>query len=246
MVHLVSAWAEAFMKSNKEIGISVTGGGSGTGIAALINKTTDICASSRDIKPKEIEMAKKNGVAVTGIVVAQDALALIVNPKNPVSALTVGQIGKIYRGEVTNWKQLGGPDKNITALSRESSSGTYVYFQEHVLDKQDYSPKVRLMPATSAIVQGVEDDIYAIGYVGLGYLEGAHNKVKALKIKAKEGAPAVEPNEANAKNKTYPIARALYLYTNGQPKGAVQSFIQFAKTPDGQKIVTEQGYVSIK
>jgi len=246
MVHLVSTWAEEFMKAHPQIDLSVTGGGSGTGIAAIINKTTDICASSRDIKPKEKELAKKKGIIVHEIPVAQDALALIVHPKNPVKALTLSQVGKIYRGEITNWKALGGADKAITALSRESSSGTYIYFQEHVLEKQDYSPKVRLMPATSSIVQGVQDNQYAIGYVGLGYLEGAGSKIKALPIKPSETKPAVMPSVATALNKSYPISRFLYLYTNGAPQGQVKTFIDFTLSLAGQKIVVETGYVKVK
>ena len=215
MVHLVTAWAEAYMDKDNEIDISVSGGGSGTGIAALINKTTDICASSRDIKKEEKEQAEKQGVSPTETRVALDGLAIVVHPSNPINELTMEQVKKIYLGEYTNWKDLGGSDTSIVALSRESSSGTYVFFQEHVLGKKDYANTVRLMPATATIVQSVASDKSSVGYVGLGYATQAKAKVKILPIKADDKAEAILPSKETVLSGRYSIARPLFLYTDG-------------------------------
>src|SRR4030095_4086887 len=173
MVHLMSTLAEAYMKKSPDIYVSVTGGGSGTGIAALINGTTDICSSSRDMQQKEIDEAKGKNVNPTEKTIAYDGIAIVINPDNPVKEVTLEQLKKIYTGAYTNWKELGGPDQPITALSRESNSGTYVFFQEHVLNKENYAPTVKLMPASSSIVQSVTSDKWSIGYVGLGYTKDA-------------------------------------------------------------------------
>jgi phosphate transport system substrate-binding protein len=246
MVHLVSMWAEKFMNDNKGTKVSVTGGGSGTGIAALLNGTTDICAASRSIKEKEIKLAEKRNIKPVEHVMARDGIAVVVNPANPVSELTIEQIGKIYTGAITNWKQVGGPDETVLVLSRESSSGTYVFFQEHVLKKQDYTPKARLMPATSAIIQSVSQDKWSIGYVGLGYAVHAADKVKSLKVKEKADSPAVAPSSETVVNGSYSIARPLHLYTKGEPQGEIKRFMDFALNKEGQKIVKETGYVPIK
>lgn len=245
MVHLASTWAEAYMKANPNAEVSVTGGGSGTGIAALLNGATDICAASRKIKGKELKLAEQKKITPVEVVVARDGIAVIVNPKNPVSELTIDQIGAIYTGAYTNWSQLGGPDKDIIVLSRESSSGTFVFFQEFVLKKQDYTPKARLMPATSAIVQSVTDDEWTIGYVGLGYAAEAGDKVKTLSVKADEKSAAIVPSEKTVSTGEYAIARPLQLYTNGESTGVVRSFIDFCLSEAGQKIVTETGYVPV-
>ncbi|MDD4050377.1 MAG: phosphate ABC transporter substrate-binding protein [candidate division Zixibacteria bacterium] len=246
MVQLVSSWAEAFMNKYPEADISVTGGGSGTGIAALLNGTTDICSASRDMKEKEIADARAKGIEPTRNVVARDGIAVIVNPANPISELTQEQIAKIYTGAYTNWTQLGGPDHKIIVLSRESSSVTYVFFQEHVLKLKDYTVEARLMPATSAIVQSVGADKWAIGYVGLGYAVESKGKVKMLAVKADADAPAVVPSEATVISGTYSIARGLYLYTKGTPEGQIKNFIDFCLSPEGQKIAVETGYVPVK
>jgi len=239
MVHLASTWAEEFMKANQGMELAVTGGGSGTGIAALINGTTDICAASRSIKPEEIEEAKSKNVEPKEFVVASDGIALVVNPDNPIDELSTEQLREIFTGEVTNWSEVGGPDAEILVLSRESSSGTYVFFQEHVLDKQDYAAHARLMPATSGIIQSAGEDRWAIGYVGLGYVADAGAKVKALRV------DGVEPSEATVLDGSYPIARPLHLYTNGEPRGSVKEFVDFCLSEQGQKIVKEQGYVPV-
>jgi len=246
MVHLVSSWAEALMKKEQGIKVSVTGGGSGTGIAALINGTTDICAASRKIKEKEKKLAGEKGISPNEIVVARDGIAVVVNPKNPVSELSMGQLGEIFTGAYTRWSQVGGPDKEIIVLSRESSSGTYVFFQKHVLKKKDYTRNAMLMPATSAIIQSVSVDKWAIGYVGLGYALAAKGKVKTLGVKADDNSAATSPSEQTVKSGQYSISRPLYLYTNGEAAGTVKNFIDFCLSAEGQTIVRETGYVAVR
>lgn len=243
MLHLVADWAEAYMGQNPQVGISVTGGGSGTGIAALLNGTTDICAASREISPDEKVQAQQRNLHPQEIPVARDGIAIVVNPANPVGELTIEQVGKIYSGAYTDWKEVGGSEGAITVLSRESSSGTYAFFQEHVLNKRDYTPRARLMPATSAIVQAVGDDVHAIGYVGLGYVSEAGQSVKELPIKADANAPAVAASEETVKNGTYSISRALYFYTSEPPVGHVAAFITFCRSEAGRVIVRATGYV---
>lgn len=245
MVHLVSSWAEAFMKKNPDIEVSVTGGGSGTGIAALINGTTDICAASREIKDKEEKLAEQRGISPSEIAVARDGIAVVVNPQNPVSELSMGQLAKIFTGSYRRWSEVGGLDEEIILLSRESSSGTYVFFQEHVLKKQDYAQNAKLMPATSAIIQSVSSDKWAVGYVGLGYALAAKGKVKIAAVKADDNSAAVSPSEQTVKSGEYSIARSLYLYINGEATGTVKNFIEFCLSEEGQKIAIETGYVGI-
>ncbi len=245
MVHLASNWAESYMNEHSDVNIAVTGGGSGTGIAALINGTTDICIASRSIKEKEVTLAKGNGIEAVEYVVARDGIAVVVNPENPVNKLTIDQIGRIYRGSYTNWNVVSAVDEPIVVLSRESSSGTYVFFQEWVLNKQDYSKDAMLMPSTSAIIQTVSQDKWSIGYVGLGYALEAADKVKILAVIDKAGADPVEPSVSAVKDGSYPIARPLYFYTKGEPQGVVKDFIDFCLSPSGQKIVLETGYVSV-
>lgn len=244
MVHLMSSLAEAYMKKMQGEQISVTGGGSGTGIAAIINGTTDICASSRDMQQKEIDEAKAKGVNVIPKVIAYDGLAVIVNPENPIKELTMDQIKKVFTGAYKNWKELGGPDQPITALSRESNSGTYVFFQEHVLNKENFAPSVKLMPASSSIAQSVGQDKWSIGYLGLGYTK--EGNVKVLNVKKDENSPAITPNHNTVLDKTYSIARPLYIIFNGEPTGVQATFLEYAMSPEGQKIVEETGYVTLK
>jgi len=248
MVHLVSAWAETYMKENPGIEISVTGGGSGTGIAALINNTTDIASASRNIKEKEIDQAKENNVMPLETKVALDGIAVAVNPNNPVNELTMEQLKKIFTGEVTNWNQVGGNDENIIVLSRESSSGTYLFFMEHVMDKKDYTKSARLMPATSAIVQAITEDKTSIGYIGLGYAEEAKGKIKVIPVKKDANSPAVKPSVDTVKDGSYPISRGLFLYskTSVSYSGIIREFLNFCLSGEGQKIVVDNGYVSIK
>ena len=246
MVHLVSSWAEDFMKRDPNIEVSVTGGGSGTGIAALINLTTDICAASRKIKNDEEMLAVQKDIHPKEIIVASDGIAVVVNPENPISELTIEQLGKIFTGEYTRWSEMGGSDKQIVVLSRESSSGTYSFFQEMVLKKQDYTTKAKLLPATSAIIQSASSDKLAIGYVGLGYALAAKDKVKIISVKIDDKSSSVMPSGQTVKSGQYPISRPLYLYLNSEKEEKVKKFIDFCLSDEGQLIVTETGYVAIK
>ncbi len=245
MVNLSAAWAEAFMKDHPETMVSVTGGGSGVGIAALLAGSADVCNSSRDLQPKEKKQGADNGVNCVETNVALDGIAIVVNPANPLTEISSEQLMKIYTGKASNWKDINGQDAKILILSRETSSGTYVFFQEHVLQKQDYSPAVRLMPATSAIIEAVASDKTAIGYVGLGYAASAKDRVKLLPVKADAAGSAIQPTEESVRSGKYWISRPLHCYTNGKPKGAVKAFLDFCLSPAGQNIVREQGYVPL-
>ncbi len=246
MVHLVTAWAEGYMEARPDSEISVTGGGSGTGIAALLNKTTDICAASREMSPAEKEQGAQKGIMPRETVVARDAIAVIVHPSSPINELTMEQLKKIYTGAYVSWSEVSGVSGEFIVLSRESSSGTYVFFQEHVLKKEDYTQKARLMPATSSIIQSVETDALAIGYVGLGYASEAAGRVKILKIKGDANAPAIAPSEDTVRDGSYSISRPLYFYTGAGVAPAADDFVQFCLSEAGQKIVREAGYVPVK
>jgi phosphate transport system substrate-binding protein len=245
MVHLVSTWAEDYMNKHEGVQISVTGGGSGTGIAALINGTTEICAASRSMKPNELELATKQGKEPVEYDVALDGIAVVVHPDNPVDQLTLNQLKQIFTGESDNWQEFGGPDEKIYVLSRESSSGTYVFFNEHVLQSQDYSKQARLMPATSAIIQSISEDKWSIGYVGLGYAHEAGEKVKMIAVKNNPEEEAILPSPETVKDGSYSIARPLHFYTIGQPQGLTKEFIDYCLSSEGQETVVETGYVSV-
>lgn len=245
MVHLVTSWAERYMKEHPDAEVSVTGGGSGTGIAALLNKTTDLCAASREMSPEEKQQAEQKGVSARETVVARDGIAVIVNPANPIDTLTLEQLKKIYTGAYTNWSEVGGGNGEFIVLSRESSSGTYVFFQEHVLRKQDYTQKARLMPATSSIIQAVETDALSIGYVGLGYAAEAGARVKVLNVKADANAPAIVPSEGTVRDGSYSISRPLYFYAAGVAPEA-EAFVRFCLSEPGQQVVREAGYVPVQ
>ena len=241
MVNLMSNLAEEYMTAHPGATVAVTGGGSGTGIAAMLNGTTDICASSRSLKKEEEDMAASKNIAPTSVTIGLDGLAVMVNPKNPVAELSIEQLRKIYTGEYTNWQDVGGPSKPIVLLSRESNSGTYVYFQEHVLNKADYAKTALLMPSTAAIAKAVGDDEAAIGYGGIAYAE--HAPVKMIQVKTTADAPAVAPSMETVLNGTYPISRPLFLFTNGAPSGDVKTFIDYCLSDAGQKVVTDTGYI---
>jgi phosphate transport system substrate-binding protein len=243
MVNLMSNLAEAYMKAHPDVSIAVTGGGSGTGIAALINGTTDICAASRTMKKEEIEQAGTRGVKPMETQVGLDGLAVMVSKKNPVSELSLDQLMNIYTGAYTKWSDVGGPDQPIIVLSRESNSGTYVYFQEHVLQKKDYAKTVRLMPSTAAITNSITQDQWSIGYGGVAYAE--HADVKTILVKKTADSPGIAPSEATVHDGSYPISRPLFLYTNGTAFGNVKAFIDFVLSPDGQKIVADTGYITL-
>ncbi len=239
MVILGQRWAEQYMKENPKVSIQVTGGGSGTGIAALINGTTDICEASRPMKEQEkSDLEKKRSAKAVETKVALDALAVYVHEKNPLESITIGDLAKIYRGEVTSFAAVGGPDRKIVLYGRENNSGTYSYFKEHVLAEKDFASSVQALVGTSAVVAAVKGDEGAIGYGGIAYLSG----VKALKIKKDASAEAIAPSMETAQSGAYPLARFLFFYTAGEPSGNVKSFIDFALSAEGQKLVEDVGY----
>ncbi len=244
MVHLASNWAEAYMNAHPGVDISVTGGGSGTGIAALLNGTTDICIASRKIKSKERSLAEEKGIHPKEIITARDGISVIVHPKNPVHTMSIEQIGKIFTGANTNWNQVGGPDQEIIVLSRESSSGTYVFFQKRVMHKKDYTKNAMLMPSNSAIIQSVSQDKWAIGYVGLGYAAEAKDRIKMLSVQDGNN-PATVPSIQTVQEGKYAIARPLHFYTNGEPTGIQKAFVDYVLSDAGQKVVLNTGYVPI-
>lgn len=249
MVNLVQAWSEDFMKNNPDVFIAVTGGGSGTGIAALINGTCDLAMSSREVKPKEIALAEKKGSHPKEYKVALDGLAVVVHSDNPVSELTMDQLSDIFKGKISNWKEVGGPDKKIVILSREVNSGTHVYFKEHVLRKNDaaskeeFSPDALLMPSSQAIADEITQNPDAIGYYGMGYVGKDH---KAVAISQEAGSKAVYPTIDAVVSGEYPVSRPMYIYTNGEPQGGVKEFMDFILSDEGQAIVLKIDFVPLK
>ncbi|MBW8012353.1 MAG: phosphate ABC transporter substrate-binding protein [Chloroflexi bacterium] len=248
IVNLALAWAEEYQKLHPEVRIAVTGGGSGTGIAALINNTVDIANASRQIKEQEIENARENGNDPTQFIIARDAIAVIVNPNNPVDQLTLEQISAIYSGEISNWSQVGGEDRPIVRLSRETNSGTHVYFLENVIrlgEKESerlFSRDTLLLPSSEGITSEVSQNPNAIGYDGLGYVT---DEVKIIAVAREVGGIYVYPSPESVNSEEYPIARDLYMYTIGEPQGAVKEYLDWILSPEAQAIVTELGFVPI-
>ena len=239
MVLLGQRWAERYMAQHPGAVIQITGGGSGTGIAALINGTTDICQSSRPIKEKErAQMQEKFGAPPHEIVVAKDGLSIYVHESNTLSELTIEQIKGVYSGATTNWNQIGGPDAKITVYGRENSSGTYEYFKEHVLDGGDFAAAVQTLPGTAAVVNAVAQDPRGIGYGGAAYAKG----VREVGVKKTAAHPAVMPTADAVKDGSYPISRDLYFYTRKAPEGGMKEFVEYALSDSGQAIVVEVGY----
>jgi phosphate transport system substrate-binding protein len=247
MVNLVQAWAEQFMAEHPDISVPVTGGGSGTGVTALVNGTCEIAMSSRKMEPEETEAANHVGVYPVEYKVGVDGIAVVVNPANPISRLTIDQLRAIFTGEVTNWREVGGKDQPIVLLSREVNSGTHVYFKEHVLksgDQQlDFSSKALMLSSSQALADEISHTETAIGYYGMGYLSKTQ---KAIAIAKDASSPYVEPTVDNVRAGKYAISRPLLMYTNGQPQGDVKLFMDFIFSPEGQKLVREQGFVPVK
>lgn len=241
LVNMAQAWAETFMEANPGVMISVKGGGSGTGIAALINGTVDFADASREIKDEEISEAEAAGVTPVEHKVAIDGIAVVVHPDNPVTGLSLADLGKVYRGEITNWKDLGGPDKDIVLLSRDSSSGTYEYFKEEVVAAEDenaeYAKEAQLLASTQAIMDEVGKNDAAIGYVGLGYL---NDSVKVLEV------DGVAASVDAAKDGSYVLSRYLYMYSNGDVDGVMKAYLDWITGTDGQAIVVDQGFVPLQ
>jgi phosphate transport system substrate-binding protein len=243
MVILGQRWAEDYMKKHPDSSIQVTGGGSGTGISALINGTTDICQASRSMKDSEkakLQAKYKNpGVEIP---VARDGLAVYVNSGNPVKALTMDQLRLIYTGKVTNWKDVGGQDGKIIVYSRENSSGTYVFFKEHVLNNADYTPRAQTMQGTAAVVSAVSKEKNGIGYGGAAYAKG----IAVLAVKKDDKSAGVMPSLATVKDGSYPLSRALFFYLRENAAGTAKAFIDYVLSAPGQAIVSKVGYFPVK
>jgi phosphate transport system substrate-binding protein len=243
MVILAQRWAEVYMSKKSDVTIQVTGGGSGVGIAALINGTTDLCNSSRPMKPSEREKLKQryNTLGVE-IKVAKDGLSIYENAAGSVSELTLDQIKDIYTGKITNWKDVGGPNAKIIVYGRENSSGTYVYFKDVVLGGDDFTATMQSMPGTAAVVNAVAKDRYAIGFGGAAYAKG----IKFIKVKKDANSPGFEPTAENVKSGDYPISRFLYIYTRSKPTGAIKEYVDWILSSEGQELVSKVGYFPVK
>ena len=248
MVNLGQAWAEKYMEKTAGDFIAVTGGGSGTGFSSLISGTCDVAMASRSIKDKEIALAKAKGINPNEVKVALDGLAVVVNPGNPISKLTLAQLADIFTGRVTNWKEIGGRDEKIVILSREVNSGTHVYFKEHVLRKNDtnskeeFAPAALMLSSSQAIADEVAGNPDAIGYYGMGYIS---KKQKPVTIAKDEKSEYEAPTIENVINGKYPISRPLFLYTTGIPAGLVKKFVDFILSKEGQDIVLATDFVPI-
>lgn len=249
MVNLGQAWAEEYMKTHPGVSIAVTGGGSGTGINAMINNTCDIAEVSREMKAAEMEMAAKKGIKPMKFITALDGLAIIVHPSNPVTQLRLDQLADIFQGKIRNWKQVGGKDAQIVLLSREVNSGTHVYFKEHVLrkgeasGKEEFAAEALLLPSSQAISDEVTQNVNAIGYVGMGYISA---KDKVIHVAKDASSPFIAPTIASVSDNSYPISRPLIMYSKGTPKGLTKEFLDFVLSPAGQSIVKKLDFVPVK
>lgn len=249
LVNIALAWAETYRTVEPDVDIAVTGGGSGTGIAALINGTVDIANASRPMKDNEIEDARSNGIEPVEHVVAIDALAVILHPENPVSQLTIEQLSDVFTGRITNWKELGGDDAPIVIVSRETNSGTHVYFLEEVVRRGDsdntdvFAPQTLLMPSSVGITSEIRRNPNAIGYDGLGYVDPEHEKI--LAVARDDESPYVLPSAETATDNSYPLSRDLFMYTAGEPEGALADYLSWVMGPEGQEIVAELGFVPL-
>jgi phosphate transport system substrate-binding protein len=248
LVNLALAWAELYQQEQPEVRISVSGGGSGVGLAALINGTVDIANASRQIKPEEAEQAQAHGIRPTEFVVARDAIAVIVHPANPIGRLTLQQLSDIYSGQIKNWSEVGGEDRPIVRLSRETNSGTHVYFLETVvrLGQKDnhtlFSTDTLLLPSSEGIVSEVRQNPNAIGYDGLGYVPP---DLKVIAVSRGVGEAYVLPSAATVNDRSYPIARDLYMYTAGEPTGVVTAYLEWILGQEAQQVVGKLGFVPI-
>jgi len=233
---VVQGTLEAYMKSNPGVQMSLSGGGSGEGIKALLDKTTDIATSSREIKKEEIALAQKKGIKPVAHVVAFDAIIPVVNPKNKITNLSIDQLSQIYQGKITNWKELGGEDLKIVVISRDSSSGTFESWDHFVMKKAKVTPRAQMLASNGALVTAVSKNKYAIAYLGIGYV---NKSVKPLQVNG------ITASMQTAMSKEYPFSRELYMYTNGEPQGQIAKYIAFVKSPEGQKIVAKEGFVPL-
>jgi len=248
IVNLALAWAEYYRQIRPDVDIAVTGGGSGTGIAALVNGTVDIANASREIKDKELESARANGIEPVEFVIARDAIAIVVHPSNPVDKLTIQQISDIFSGKITRWSEVGGEDRPIVLLSRETNSGTHVYFLEEVIRKGDsedktlFSSDTLLLSSSEGIGTEVRQNPNAIGYDGLGYVT---DDMKTIAVGVSPDQPYWEPTVETVNQGHYPIARELYMYTAGEPQGQIKEYLDWILGPEAQQIVLDLGFVSV-
>ncbi len=250
MVNLSLKWAEVYMQKNPNVSIQITGGGSGTGVAALLNGTTNIANSSRELKENELQQATQRGITPKVYEVALDGIAVIVHTDNPLSTLTVQQVADIFTGKIKNWKDVGGKDAPITLYGRENSSGTYEFFREHVLLQKDYATNTQVLQGTSALGEAVARDVKGIGYGGVGYF-ALRNDVKIIGVKADKDAEIIYPAKDGKVNYndiwdgTYSISRYLYCFTDGKPKPEVQAFLDFIVSNEGQELVKQMEYIPL-
>jgi len=249
MVNLALLWAEEYQRLHQDIRISVTGGGSGTGITALMTNTVDIANASRAVKPEEIKEAETHNFKPVEFVVARDAIGVIVHPTNPINQLTLDQVSKIYQGRINNWSEVGGEDRPIVRLSRESNSGTHVYFLETVIrlgdkkNKSFFSDNTLLLPSSQGIIAEVSENPNAIGYDGLGYIT---KEVKLIAVAKNAKSEYVLPSVETVNDNRYPVSRDLYMYTHGEPDGPIKDYLNWINGPEAQKIVADSGFVPIK
>jgi len=241
LVRLGQRWAEEYMKITEGAVIQVSGGGSGTGVAALLNGTTDICEASRDMKEKEYALAEKKGITPYRVSVALDGIAVFLNSELPVAELSLAQLKGIYTGSITNWKEVGGPDHVIILYGRENNSGTYVFFKKFVLNKEDYAAQTQTLPGTAAVVNAVARDVHGIGYGGLAWA----TNVKFAGVKTTDTTVGIIPTAETVSNGSYPISRELYWFFNGKPEGELKALVNWALSPAGQKIAEDIGYVPL-
>jgi phosphate transport system substrate-binding protein len=241
MVILAQRWAEEFMKKNPKVKVQVTGGGTGTGIAALINGTTEIATASRPMKdPEKEKLRSRFNTPGNEIAVAKDGVTFYVNEKNPLNSATSEQLKGIYLGDITNWKDVGGPSAPVVLYSRESSSGTYVFVKDHLLGGDDFAASAQTLPGTAAVVNAVSKETNGIGYGGAAYAKG----IKELKVK--KGAEEIAPSGENIKSGKYPLSRDLFFYTRGKPSGDAKAFIDFVLSAEGQQLASKVGYFPVK
>jgi len=249
MVNLAQAWAEEFMRARPDVSIAVTGGGSGTGIAAILSGTCDIAQSSRKMKSKELEKAAATGEPIHVTIVGIDGIAVVVHPSNPVSNLTIDQLSDIFTEKITNWKEVGGKDLPILILSRERNSGTHVFFLEEIVRKgnskgpEEFSTTALMMPSSQSIALEVATSEFAIGYIGMGYLS---KKQKIVAVAKTSEDPFVMPTIQTAQSGEYPISRPLFLFTRGEPAGTVKNYIDFILSPEGQEIIKLLDFVPLR